>query len=1009
MAVMKRWRSTMSISGGDSRKLFDTINSRNRKISRNRQGYKSSKSFGNLNLNNVTSKRPNTVRGNNNPRASTSGMRNMFESVDETTSEVHINFAKEGGIDRSDWLNRALANDPSLKDIRERMIPINRVASFSRTYNRGRHRGIISDETAVSLVLQYLEKEGFLEARRILEEESGILFEGKTKDNRLTTLIKIALSKIENLYNLTLDEQSKDDCYQDKIKRELNSLELLRQDLRRADVGVNIWEENVEGNIICVSPDGDEHVGEQLEDYTIKAASLNQILKMATPNKPPDRTFVHTVLLTYNSFTTPEVFLQKLIQRYKVPEEPGFTEEELKQRSLPIQLRVMAVMKRWRSTMSISGGDSRKLFDTINSRNRKISRNRQGYKSSKSFGNLNLNNVTSKRPNTVRGNNNPRASTSGMRNMFESVDETTSEVHINFAKEGGIDRSDWLNRALANDPSLKDIRERMIPINRVASFSRTYNRGRHRGIISDETAVSLVLQYLEKEGFLEARRILEEESGILFEGKTKDNRLTTLIKIALSKIENLYNLTLDEQSKDDCYQDKIKRELNSLELLRQDLRRADVGVNIWEENVEGNIICVSPDGDEHVGEQLEDYTIKAASLNQILKMATPNKPPDRTFVHTVLLTYNSFTTPEVFLQKLIQRYKVPEEPGFTEEELKQRSLPIQLRVMAVMKRWIEDYLDDVSDSVCYSIREFISTTVALHQPGQAKSVTTLLDTQLEQRKLGTGKQMLFDFTAATPPPEVPPNVFLPNLKWYDVHVIEIARQLTLIDFQMFFNIKSSEFLDQSWSRPALKHRAPNILKATERFNNIALWVANVILTENNFKKRVKIFSTLLSICEHLISLNSFNTLLAFSAGFNHASISRLKHTIDALPERAVETWNHTKEILDSESLFTNYRKVLEATVPPVIPYLGVFLTDLTFIEDANPDTYNGLINFKKRELIGRTIQIIQRYQQTGYNLQPVYQIQKLFEDIPLTYTQDTEMYKASLVIEPRNATKSDLK
>lgn len=40
---------------------------------------------------------------------------------------------------------------------------------------------------------------------------------------------------------------------------------------------------------------------------------------------------------------------------------------------------------------------------------------------------------------------------------------------------------------------------------------------------------------------------------------------------------------------------------------------------------------------------------------------------------------------------------------------------------------------------------------------------------------------------------------------------------------------------------------------------------------------------------------------------------------------------------------------------------GMHLTDLTFIEDGNPDKINGLINFKKRELLIDTISIIQQF------------------------------------------------
>jgi hypothetical protein len=69
------------------------------------------------------------------------------------------------------------------------------------------------------------------------------------------------------------------------------------------------------------------------------------------------------------------------------------------------------------------------------------------------------------------------------------------------------------------------------------------------------------------------------------------------------------------------------------------------------------------------------------------------------------------------------------------------------------------------------------------------------------------------------------------------------------------------------------------------------------------------------------------------------------------------------------------RDVLSQSAPPCIPYLGVHLSDLTFIEDGNPDAIRGLINFTKRRFLFRVISEISRYQQNAYNLHPVPQVQ----------------------------------
>lgn len=83
--------------------------------------------------------------------------------------------------------------------------------------------------------------------------------------------------------------------------------------------------------------------------------------------------------------------------------------------------------------------------------------------------------------------------------------------------------------------------------------------------------------------------------------------------------------------------------------------------------------------------------------------------------------------------------------------------------------------------------------------------------------------------------------------------------------------------------------------------------------------------------------------------------------------------------------------------------LGVYLTDLTFIEDGIPSLIKktNLINFAKRAKTAEVIRDIQQYQNVPYPLQPVPELQ----DYILTNMQSAgdvhEMYDTSLQVEPR--------
>ena len=124
---------------------------------------------------------------------------------------------------------------------------------------------------------------------------------------------------------------------------------------------------------------------------------------------------------------------------------------------------------------------------------------------------------------------------------------------------------------------------------------------------------------------------------------------------------------------------------------------------------------------------------------------------------------------------------------------------------------------------------------------------------------------------------------------------------------------------------------------------------------------------------------------------------------------------------DSRKNYQNLRSVLSQRQPPIIPYLGeqifsfhiffrpllftrlgMYLTDLIFIDQGNKDNLNSLINFYKRRLISETIREVQQFQQQAYNLEPVTKIQeKIVEQFKYYTLTEDELYACSYYEEQR--------
>lgn len=89
---------------------------------------------------------------------------------------------------------------------------------------------------------------------------------------------------------------------------------------------------------------------------------------------------------------------------------------------------------------------------------------------------------------------------------------------------------------------------------------------------------------------------------------------------------------------------------------------------------------------------------------------------------------------------------------------------------------------------------------------------------------------------------------------------------------------------------------------------------------------------------------------------------------------------------------------------PCIPFLGVYLTDLTFIELGNPDFLkkSHYINFSKRFKVYKLIKECLDYQKMNYDLQVVLPIFQFFVDLDSqTFTSEDLLYGLSLELEPK--------
>ena len=424
------------------------------------------------------------------------------------------------------------------------------------------------------------------------------------------------------------------------------------------------------------------------------------------------------------------------------------------------------------------------------------------------------------------------------------------------------------------------------------------------------------------------------------------------------------------------------------------------GVNIWEEPPSSSENVTYEAAEDADGEPV----LTAATLNKLVEALTNEEKVDTNFFNTFLLTYQSFTTADIFLNKLMQRFNVPPNnpaSGLSDADYEVHvQMPIRMRVCNVLRKWIEQCYDDLGDELISRIGEF-ATNMEIEK--SCVSLSKIIHNALKKFR---GRNVDFysrQFNVKPPPVLVPRNLYDDNFTILDVEEEEIARQIAIIDFDHFRSIKSAELLNQAWAKSKLQYRARNVLKMISWFNHLSKLVALLILRTESLKSRVKVVQKLLQIAKLSRQYNNFGAVMGIISGFNNAAVLRLKLTFSQLPKKWSELQTELEEMMSSQGSYRNYRGYLGSANPPVIPYMGVHLSDLVFIEDGNPDKLGGLINFEKRRLVCKVITQLQSYQQNAYNLEAVPRIIQVLSK-PINETDDN-LYQLSLEREPRGMTK----
>ncbi|KAJ1060490.1 hypothetical protein K5549_014836 [Capra hircus] len=231
--------------------------------------------------------------------------------------------------------------------------------------------------------------------------------------------------------------------------------------------------------------------------------------------------------------------------------------------------------------------------------------------------------------------------------------------------------------------------------------------------------------------------------------------------------------------------------------------------------------------------------------------------------------------------------------------------------------------------------------------------------------------------------------------------MELAEQITLLDHVVFRSIPYEEFLGQGWMKLDKNERTPYIMKTSQHFNDMSNLVASQIMNYADVTSRANTIEKWVAVADICRCLHNYNGVLEITSALNRSAIYRLKKTWAKVSKQTKALMDKLQKTVSSEGRFKNLRETLKNCNPPAVPYLGMYLTDLAFIEEGTPNfTEEGLVNFSKMRMISHIIREIRQFQQTSYRIDHQPKVTQYLLDKALIIDEDT-LYELSLKIEPR--------
>ncbi|KAM9346413.1 ral guanine nucleotide dissociation stimulator-like 1 [Symphorus nematophorus] len=389
--------------------------------------------------------------------------------------------------------------------------------------------------------------------------------------------------------------------------------------------------------------------------------------------------------------------------------------------------------------------------------------------------------------------------------------------------------------------------------------------------------------------------------------------------------------------------------------------------------------------------------LKAAPLDLLVNHLLDPGCQEQDYSRIFLSTYRTFTSTSKLIELLFQRDNAASDLDNSE--------CYRSPLLAFVQTWLDEYSEDFRDPPLHTalrlLLDHLRISSAVHnnirsQPNfcslaaQSEALLRRLQQEEAETSISPARAELLQDEEGSSDEDSGCENSLDQGGIMDFSAAATAEQLTRIDSALFVKVVPYQCLGCVWSqRDKKENMSPTIRATIAQFNAITNQVIMSLLCQptdttsspsssrrppTTPAQRARIIEKWIRVAQDCRRLKNFSSLRAILSALQSNAVYRLRKTWAAVSRDSLATFDNLWETFPDENCVLTNRELLvedggQATVDNispkiskrcriprqmstssgVVPYLGTYLTVLTMLDTALPDTVEGgLINFEKR-------------------------------------------------------------